>query len=200
MPFHRCTYGYECLNSFVLKSTWRAISKNWNKNKTKDFKVFHQDSPYEVLLILRPSTCVRMREHTCIKQERNFIKECSLIITHFDIFYSVQLFFFCTHRSQKSLQDSLIILQPTAWKTDREHTVPILANILCRTVSKKACSDKMNNIYWFHKIWSSISPNLLEMRLPLPVKWEVEKFPFHHMCPFVPSEFCVRWVYCPFES
>lgn len=58
----------------------------------------------------------------------------------------------------------------------------------------------MNNIYWFHKIWSSISLNLLEMRLPLPVKWEVEKFPFSpHVPLFVPSEFCVRWVYCPFE-
>lgn len=137
VPFHSYTYGYESLNNFVFKSTWRAISKNWNKNKTKDFKVFHQDSPYKVLLILRPSTRVCMCEHTCIKQEKIFIKQCPLTITHFDIFYSIQPFFFWTYRSQKSLQDSLIILQPTAWKTDREHTVPILANIFVQNCIKK---------------------------------------------------------------
>lgn len=75
---------------------------------------------------------------------------------------------------------------------DREHTVPILVNILCRTESKKLVQARRITFINFIK-WDHLSHlNLHKMRLSLSVTWGA--------CPFVSFEFFTRWVRCPFKS
>lgn len=151
---------------------------------------------------MKATTHVYVCEYICITRKK-FYGMCSLTIIHFDIFYSIQFlsFFFFNMKTMKVFTWLPNHVATNSLKNrDWEHTVPVLNNILCRTESKRLVQAKWITFIDFMK-WHHLSHlNVLQMRLLLFTRWGIERFPFHHESPFVPFEFCTRWVHHPFEK